>query len=1376
MNSNKERVICKDGRVFHACEVCRKRRSRCDGLKPKCTSCLRRGLECEYRAMRKRGRHGKKTHVDSADSVEPHNKVSSSLQSLQNQQNTTDEAAAMAAAAAAVWSLTSPPLQQPSTARTVPASADSATFNLLDSLPRLFSLPPEMASSQQQQQQQQQQYSTANSPTSAPAAAVPINPMIGAIGQPLQSAQNIPPYSMAPTSSVSAAVNMHPANNQHQDHHILASVLSPPITAVSDSLQMPPNITSAFLSSIDSSSSMQYLQQQQQQQQQPYRSRPASGFLSSPSPNSSFSQTTQPSLAFRSMSASSSGTHMLNHSMAAITTSLSGITSPIGLGSVLESPALSMQFSSHHPPQAQQQQQQQSAYNPLSSSASAAAAAAAAAAVAAFQFSPSSASPAQHQAFTTTAGSTQSQQQPQVAAFLSSPPMTTPLSPSATLPILYPANVQPPVPASRSKSEQAATGHLLRRNSLEARANASPLGKARRNSTTSTPNSAAVAAKNDRGQQRRRRQGGDWSRTILEEDEVLDGLRSDGADHFGRPMFDVKTYPLPPKSELDEHVNGMFEYFYMGVQTLHAPTFRQRVAQGDVSPVLIYAIMAVASRYSRRPSLHSLNGMAFLNGDRHAATACGLASILLNHGDLGTVDTIHAMLFLSVYFMGQGNMLKSRMYLVKAVCTARTMGFQNIDATFVPSNPMVAFSGTFDRRPSPPPLPGACPCARSSETRIELETKRRIWWFLVFVDYFTANVMNVPLEIPPDSYCVRLPCSDGEWVSPTLQDAPLTPDPPPRDLGFGDSHASAQQGPEYLRLNGFHDCRPPWPYRPGAFYLERLMVEFCDHLRRLNSLRALAIRSFFHAEPVYIDENYPYLKRRRQFVPWPDRLEKVKSSWSWLHLQLNKWLDSILLRFSEVINRVPSDRYNRQYRHQYYYYLLAAHSTIIMSHGVILQLHSDFARYLARQHHPDSRETPAPSHTPMPHLTHPSLVISDTWASPAAEFRSNVALSEGLSEFAIGTLGSSMAPLINYAQNMASSSSAAGSSLYGSVIGSPVSANHSGGMSNNGANSRAQSIAQPFADDTMPVDFDARSFAGSYTSSAQSSSHAAAAIQRDLTDMAVIAWDGCVSTAEQLASILRGKHPKFVLLGGPPVEVFHEQVLSGDANILSAPGSAFNAPGTGPGADNPILSDPDFYMRLQPSTAWWMFLVAQVQVGHIKRLLKESEGSFKVSARRKAYQAKMAAARAAAAAATTAVNNNQQPNDPEASSVQPEASSVQSEAAMQVDQAAEAEILGMHQRLQKPADQMRPLSTSVNNSAVMLATAVHLSDSAPQPPNKQAMEKRADIKTRAARLVRAYENLSCMVKVLEGMQQYWQCMDYVSVIQEILKGSEHPLH
>ncbi|KAJ1746038.1 hypothetical protein LPJ79_006008, partial [Coemansia sp. RSA 1821] len=114
MNSNKDRVICKDGRVFHACEVCRKRRSRCDGVKPKCTSCLRRGLECEYRAMRKRGRHGKKVHTDSADNVESH-KAGSPLQS---QHSTTDEAAAMAAAAAAVWSLTSPPLQQPSTART----------------------------------------------------------------------------------------------------------------------------------------------------------------------------------------------------------------------------------------------------------------------------------------------------------------------------------------------------------------------------------------------------------------------------------------------------------------------------------------------------------------------------------------------------------------------------------------------------------------------------------------------------------------------------------------------------------------------------------------------------------------------------------------------------------------------------------------------------------------------------------------------------------------------------------------------------------------------------------------------------------------------------------------------------------------------------------------------------------------------------------------------------------------------------------------------------------------------------------------------------------------------------------------------------------
>ncbi|KAJ2477479.1 hypothetical protein IWW47_006196, partial [Coemansia sp. RSA 2052] len=267
--------------------------------------------------------------------------------------------------------------------------------------------------------------------------------------------------------------------------------------------------------------------------------------------------------------------------------------------------------------------------------------------------------------------------------------------------------------------------------------------------------------------------------------------------------------------------------------------------------------------------------------------------------------------------------------------------------------------------------------------RVALETKRRIWWFLVFVDYFTANVMNVPLEIPPDSYCVRLPCSDEEWKSPTLSTSKpdrysLLPGGAvvdgllgisttraasataqsgacvlPCDLGFGDRLASARQGLDYLRLNGFHDCRPPWLYRPGAFYLERLMIEFCDHLRRLNNLRSLANRSFFHVEPVFVDEAYPYLKRRRQqpsnHHTWMERLNKVKSSWSWLHMQLNKWLDSILLRFSEEINRVPSDQYNRQYRHQYYYYLIAAHSTIIMSHGVILQLYSDFSRYIRQQ-------------------------------------------------------------------------------------------------------------------------------------------------------------------------------------------------------------------------------------------------------------------------------------------------------------------------------------------------------------------------------------------------------------------------------------------
>ncbi|KAJ2795762.1 hypothetical protein H4R21_004981, partial [Coemansia helicoidea] len=591
-------------------------------------------------------------------------------------------------------------------------------------------------------------------------------------------------------------------------------------------------------------------------------------------------------------------------------------------------------------------------------------------------------------------------------------------------------------------------------------------------------------------------------------------------------------------------------------------------------------------------------------------------------------------------------------------------------------------------------------------------------------------------------------------------------------------------GSEYVRLNGFHDCHPPWAYRPGAFYQERLMVEFCDHLRRLNSLRTLAMRSFFHVGPVYVEERYPYLRQRHQFVPWAERLEKVKSAWSWLHLQLNKWLDSILLRFSEVIHQVTPRQFNRQYRHQYYYYLLAAHSTIIMSHEVILQLNLDLCRYLRLQlqHQRALVASAADGHAelypangaaaalPLLHQPLYAGCEAGAHAPPSADYggAGGMALSEGLSEFALGTLGSAMAPLMALGVRVGrSTGSPAGggggggsgshnnsphaSSLYDSVMGSP----HSGHRSVGGG-SRSQSVCRG--------DSDAGSAAASRQYSAGGQAYtpggtpAAGSIQRELAEMAAIAWDGCVSTAEQLASILRGKHPKFVLLGSAPLEVFHEQVRTGDTSILSAPGSTFNAPGTGPGADNPILSDPDFYMRLQPSTAWWMFLVAQVQVGHIKRLLKESEGNFKVSTRQKAYQARMAGDAAAAEHPMGVVSPIfasmfLPPLDHDCS-----------------------DLDGLTARLSSRQEQMRPLSTSVTNSAAMLAA--HLAGSAGPHVGARpdSIEQRADVKARAARMVRAYENLSCMVKVLEGMQQYWQCMDYIRAIQGLLKGSEQPLY
>ncbi|KAJ2609882.1 Anaphase-promoting complex subunit 8 [Coemansia sp. RSA 1365] len=1148
------------GALAHKCAA----RSRCDGVKPACTTCVKRGLECQYLAMRKRGRHGKRSQTPVASVGS-----SSHASGLVNP-NTTTPADAAAAAAAAVWTL--PPQQI--------TSSQPGSFNLFENIPR-FLLSPEMSLA-----------------SNATAAAGRHAGTIGSVGGP----------------QLNAGSNGGTQQPSHQS--ILEAVLSPTHLVGSGTVQVSSTaITSALFCSVDTPAQTQNVAYGTHQ----YRERPPSSFLGSPRTPSTSSLSHHhfqlpPPMSVRELSTGSAAVFD-----SSIPTSMTGIASPIGLGTMLASTTAALGGMSAMGIAGTQSLAQQPQTCEGGSSMAAAAAAAA------FQFSPLHKSPIH----------TQSQ------------PILPQGAPLQSISTAFPFPQGQQIPRQKQSSD---TGE----------------------------------------------------REIDEEEQVLDGLRTDGADGFGRPVFDVTTYPLPGRADLDEHIDGMFEYFYMGAQTMHEATFRQRIRQGLVSPVLIYAIMAVASRYSRRPSLHSLNGMAFLNGDRHATTACGLASILLSHGDLGTVDAVHGMLFLAVYFMGQGNMLKARMYLVKAVCAARTMGFATMDATFVASNPMSALDGMHDsamaRRPqnrSQSASSGLCSCPSSLDELVELETKRRIWWFLVFVDYVTANVMDVPLEIAADSYCVRLPCSDEEWTSATLAAKPSFG----RDLAFGDQNADIG-GEDSLGNNnkengygsrnaGTHDCRPPWPYRSGAFYLERLMVECCGHLRRLNNLRSLANRTFFHTPPVFVGERYPHMGRRRghRHVPWRDRLARVKASWSWLHLQLNRWLEAILMRFSELIHRV---------------------SAVQFSH---------FNRYL-QQNSSRARHEPSTSAARSARSAHVSA------AAPPADC-SNGLLSDGLSEFALGQLGSSIAPLINHAMAM-----------NGSVT-SSVDSSYGGGGGSSGMNSPDNSDGEQ-----------------------QDEPHA---VLDELSEMAGIAWDGCVSTAEQLAQILRGKHPRFVLLGGDPINVFHEQVLAGDANILSAPGSAFNNPGSGPGADNPILSDPDFYMRLQPSTAWWMFLVAQVQVGHIKRLLRESEGSFKIAAKRKAYIQRMAG-----------VASNPQPSFSNTESMSESAG---------VPPATTVDDDLSHDSLQRPCDEMRPLSTSVNNSAAMLA--MRLTEATPllgtaatfaAESETADAQHRADIKSRAARLICAYENLSCMVKILEGMQQYWQCMDYVSAVQNILKGSEHPLY
>ncbi|KAJ1999108.1 hypothetical protein H4R26_005197, partial [Coemansia thaxteri] len=792
--AEQDRVICKDGRVFHACEICRKRRSRCDGVRPKCTSCQKRGLECEYRAMRKRGRHGKKSlplDMATASTSESSSVTAAALLDAGSSSHINGGEAAWPIASPLAAAATGSQHQSQLHGSGADLSSPNSALSLLDSFPRFFSMPSDlpMAASVSQQ--------TAVS-VDAVAAAATMDSMIHALNSASPPAHQQP--SLFPHAS--------PMSLPSSSALVLGDVASASLPVHADHMHVVAGRTQPM------------------------------GLLASMTPEPSSG--VQPPMAFRSLSANSSAfdgsslalspsSSSLSMAAAAAASMRTDFASPIGLGAML----------------------------PPASPAAAVAAAAAAAAVAAFQFSPApqpllpsstsasssvgllagpmgSVGSAVGVGINNGCGSRQGQE---VAALLATNPPSSMLSvrlsaPSATQPLSFSAAPLSPVnafalsaadmsasclssPAALSFSpptvkvgfdfNAASAAAAAAAASAAAAANAVSMvstvsrpgaasggGRAegpaksrgarsrqgsvgsRANPILSPQSSLAAAQRRVPGGRRAagagRRRSNDWNhRTAIEEELVLDGLNAEGADHFGRPLFDVSTYPLPGAAELDEHMNGMFEYFYMGVQTMHEVTFRKRISSGNVSPVLIYAIMAIASRYSRRPSLHSLNGMAFLNGDRHASTACGLASILLNHGDLGAVDTIHGMLFLSVYFMGQGNMLKSRMYLVKAVCTARTMGFQNMDATFVPTSPMIAFSGNFDKPQdlSPQGL-RACSCPRTVEDLVTLETKRRIWWFLVFVDYFTANVMNVPLEIPPDSYCVRLPCSDEEWMSPTL--------------------------------------------------------------------------------------------------------------------------------------------------------------------------------------------------------------------------------------------------------------------------------------------------------------------------------------------------------------------------------------------------------------------------------------------------------------------------------------------------------------------------------------------------------------------------------------------------------------------------------
>ncbi|KAJ1943179.1 hypothetical protein EC988_006302, partial [Linderina pennispora] len=203
---------------------------------------------------------------------------------------------------------------------------------------------------------------------------------------------------------------------------------------------------------------------------------------------------------------------------------------------------------------------------------------------------------------------------------------------------------------------------------------------------------------------------------------------------------------LPSIEIMSELIDTFFAVNDILVMMVNEKAFRKQFAAGTMSPLLLYATLASAARYSNSPAVRTdpphMASIPFMN------KAKTLIADAIDEPSLGNAQGLMVMCLMS-FAMGQENSSTSYKALTFNMCIL--LGYNQLDSVEGPvrhthecGEPMV-------------------PQAALPMDAMEREAARRVWWTVFSIENYASVCMGMAPSVQAESCNLHLPGSDYEW-------------------------------------------------------------------------------------------------------------------------------------------------------------------------------------------------------------------------------------------------------------------------------------------------------------------------------------------------------------------------------------------------------------------------------------------------------------------------------------------------------------------------------------------------------------------------------------------------------------------------------------